>query len=107
MNSARHFFIERNVDRAEKADHEQTEFAEAFPQPESDVTELHRHNLPRQRHPHRRSPDHRATADRVIESMRVIDQPSLAASSVNPTTSPKRRNRASNASGLRTTKPTS
>src|SRR5712691_6972486 len=39
MNSARHFFVERNVDSAEKPDREQTEFAEAFPQPESDVTE--------------------------------------------------------------------
>src|SRR5437660_154033 len=78
MNSARHFFVGRNVDSAEKPDHEQTEFAEAFPQPESNITELHRHDLPRQGHPHRRSPDHRATADRVIEGMRVIDQPRVS-----------------------------
>src|SRR6266853_4672574 len=61
-----------------KADHEQTEFAEAFPQPESNITELHRHDLPRQRHPHRRSPDHRAAADPVIERPRVIDQPRVS-----------------------------
>src|SRR6266513_3163658 len=62
MDPARHFFIERNVDRVQKPDHEQTEFAEAFPQPASDIAELHRHHLPRQRHPHRRSPDHWAAA---------------------------------------------
>lgn len=31
-----------------------------LPQAQSDVSELHRHDFPRQRHPERRAPDHRA-----------------------------------------------
>src|SRR5881397_252290 len=77
MNPARHLFVERYVDRAEKRDHEQTKFAEAFPQSQSDVAELHRHYFPRQRHPERRTPNHRTTTDRIIERMRVIDQPGI------------------------------
>jgi len=47
------------------------------PQSQSDVAELHRHDFPRQRHPKRRTPYHRTTTDRIIERMRVIDQPGI------------------------------
>src|SRR6266404_4251798 len=77
MNPSRHLFVEGDIDRTEKRDHEQTEFAEAFPTIAVRVAELHRHDFPRQRHPKRRSPYHRTTTDRIIERMRVIDQPGI------------------------------
>src|SRR4029077_8634508 len=43
-----------------------------------DVSELHRHDLPCQRHPERRAPDHRAAANGIIERARVIDQPRVS-----------------------------
>jgi len=63
MDPSRHLFIERNIDRAEQPDHKQAGPAEAFPQSQSDVSELDRHDFPRQRHPERRSPDHLPAAD--------------------------------------------
>src|SRR5437667_2714690 len=77
VDPSRHFLVKWNVDRTEKRDHEQTEFAEAFPQSQSDVAELHRHYFPGQWHPERRTPNHRTTTDRIIERMRVIDQPGI------------------------------
>ena len=35
MNPARHLFVERDVDRAQKRDHEQPRFAEALPKTRS------------------------------------------------------------------------
>jgi hypothetical protein len=77
MDPSRHLFIERNIDRAEQSDHEQADPVEAFPQSQTDISELHRHDFPRQRHPQRRSPDDGPAADRVIECARVIDQPGI------------------------------
>ena len=57
VNPSGHFFVERNVDRAEYRDDEQTELAKTLPQSQAYVSELHRHNFPRQRHPERRPPD--------------------------------------------------
>jgi len=78
MNSARHLLVERNVDCAKQRDHEQTNLAEPFPQSQSDISELHCHNLPSQRHPERRPPDHRPAANRVIQCARVINQPRIS-----------------------------
>src|SRR5437867_11751004 len=44
VDLSRHFLVKWNVDRTEKRDHEQTEVAKAFPQSQSDVSELHRHD---------------------------------------------------------------
>src|SRR5207237_9930312 len=74
----RHLFVKRYVDCTEQSDHEQPNLAEAFPQSQSDVSELHCHNFLRQRHPERRAPDHWPAADRVIERARVIDQPRIS-----------------------------
>src|SRR5437016_6774559 len=78
MNPARHFFVERNVDGTQHADHDEADVAEPLPQSQPDVAELDRHNFPRQRHPQRWAPDHRAAADGVIECARVIDQPRVS-----------------------------
>src|SRR5882724_5243780 len=63
MNSSRHLFVERNIDCAKQSDYEQPNLAEPFPQSQSDVSELHCHNFPCQRHPERRSPDHWTAAN--------------------------------------------
>src|SRR5205085_6253043 len=81
--------------------------AETLPQTQPDVSELHRHDLPCQQHPKRRAPDHRAAADGIIEHARVIASHASPISSVNPTMTPNRRNRSSNASRLTTVNPTS
>src|SRR5882762_8807337 len=78
MNSARHLLVERNIDRPEERYHEQTSLAEPFPQSQSDISELHCHNFPSQRHPERRPPDHWAAANGVIQCARVIDQPRIS-----------------------------
>src|SRR5262245_6324013 len=78
MNPTRHFFVERNVDCAEEPDREQTNPAETLPQSQADVSELHRHDFPRQRHSQRRAPDHWTAADGIIEGARVIDQPRVS-----------------------------
>ena len=77
VNPSGHFFVERNVDRAEYRDDEQTELAKTLPQSQAYVSELHRHNFPRQRHPERRPPDHQSATDRVIQGARVIDEPRI------------------------------
>src|SRR5438105_4022392 len=66
------FFVEWNVYRAEEPDDDQTELAEMLPQSQADVSELHRHDFPRKRHPHWRAPDHQAATDPVIQCVRVI-----------------------------------
>src|SRR5258705_5095755 len=48
------------------------------PTTQPDVSELHRHDLPCQRHPKRRTPDHRTAANGIIKRARVIDQPRIS-----------------------------
>src|ERR1043166_4079678 len=78
MNLARHLFVERNIDCAKQSDHQQPSLGEPFPQSQSDVSELHGYHLPGERHPKRRSPDHWATANRVTQRARIIDQPRVS-----------------------------
>ena len=47
MNSSRHLLVERNIDRAEQPDHEQTNFAEPFPQSQSDIIRIALPQLPK------------------------------------------------------------
>ncbi len=62
MDLSRHLLVERNVDRAEQRDQQQTRPTEPFPQSQPDVSELQRHHFPRQRHPEWRTPNHRPAA---------------------------------------------
>src|SRR6266498_3424292 len=78
MNSARHLLVERNINCADQADHEQADLAEPFPQSQSDISELHRHNFPGKRHPEWRPPDQWTAANRVVQCVRVIDQPRIS-----------------------------
>jgi hypothetical protein len=78
MNSPRHLLIKRNIDCAKQSDHNQTDLDQPLPQPQSDISELLRHDFPSQWHPQRRSPNHRAPANRVVQRTRVIDQPGVS-----------------------------
>ena len=78
MNPARHLFIERNIDGAEQPDHYQAGLAETLPQTQPDVSELHRHDLPCQRHPEGRPPDHWTATNGIIKRAGVIDQPRVS-----------------------------
>ena len=77
MNSSRHLLVEGIIDCAKQSDHEQPNLAKPFPQSQSDVSELHCHNFPGQRHPKRGSPDQWPAANRVIQHAGVIDQPRI------------------------------
>src|SRR6266545_1607608 len=75
---SRQLLVERNINCADQADHEQADLAEPFPQSQSDISELHRHNFPGKRHPEWRPPDHWTAANRVVQCVRVIDQPRIS-----------------------------
>jgi hypothetical protein len=45
MNSPHHFLVGRNIDCAKQSDHKQADLAQTFLQSQSDISELHCHNL--------------------------------------------------------------
>ena len=73
-----HFFVERDVRRAEQAGQQRADRrAESLDQPQADVAELNSDDFPRERHPRRRAPDHRSACRRIIERTGGIDHPGV------------------------------